>query len=93
MEITDLVLLTSEAAIVILGGILVLVSMRAYRRSKSSSMLAMSLGFVIIVIGSLIEEVFLEVLQYPLIEAHAIENSVVAVGLLVLVYSLYGARG
>ena len=42
----DLVLLSSEAAIVALGGVLVYVSMRAYRRNKSKSMLAMSIGFI-----------------------------------------------
>ncbi len=92
-SIIDLLLLVSEAAIVFLGGVLVYVSMRAYRRDKSGSMLAMSVGFLVIIMGSLMEEFFLELLGYPLIEAHALENSVVAVGLLILVYSIYGARG
>jgi hypothetical protein len=52
----------------------------------------MSVGFAIIVLGSLIEEVSLEVLGYQLVEAHTLENVAVAVGLVVLVYSIYGAR-
>jgi len=88
----DLLLFVSEAAIVCLGGLLVYVSMRAYRRDKSKSMLAMSLGFFVIIMGSLIEEVALEILRYSLAEAHVVENSIVAAGLLILVYSIYGVR-
>jgi len=88
----DLLLLSSEAAIVALCGVLVYVSMRAYRRNRSKSMLAMSIGFMVILVGSLIEESIVEILGYQLILAHALENSVVAVGLLILVYSIYGVR-
>lgn len=93
IALNDLLLLISEVAIVVMGGLLVYVSARAYRRDRSRSMLAMSLGFAVIVVGSVIEEVFLEVLQYQLVEAHTLENLVVAVGLMILVYSIYGARG
>jgi hypothetical protein len=89
----DILLLLSEVAIVAMGGVLVYVSARAYRRNKSRSMLAMSVGFAIIVLGSLIEEVSLEVLGYQLVEAHTLENVAVAIGLVILVYSIYGARG
>lgn len=92
IELSDLLLLLSEAAIVSLCGVLIYVSMRAYRRNKSRSMFAMSIGFVVILVGSLIEEVIVELLRYQLVQAHALENSVVAVGLLILVYSIYGVR-
>lgn len=92
IALNDLVLLISEVIIVALGGLLIFASSRAYRREKSRSMLAMSLGFGVIVIGSLIEEVFLEVLRYPLIEAHTLENLTVAIGFVILVYSVYGVR-
>ena len=92
IALNDLVLLLSEVIIVTLGGLLVFVSSRAYRREKSRSMLAMSFGFGVIVVGSLIEEVFLEVLHYPLIEAHTFENLTVAIGFVILVYSIYGVR-
>ena len=88
----DLLLLISEGAIVTLGGLLVYVSARAYRRDRSASMLAMSIGFAVIVVGSVIEEIFLEVFHYQLVEAHTLENLAFAVGLLILVYSIYGAR-
>lgn len=92
IELNDVMLLFTEGMIVTLCGILVYVSMKAYRRNKSQSMLAMSVGFIVILFGSLIEELIIDVLGYPLVEAHALENSVVAVGLLILVYSIYGAR-
>ena len=89
----DILLLMSEVAIIVMGGLLVYVSAKAYRRQKSKSMLAMSLGFAVIVVGSVIEEVFLEVLGYQLVEAQTLENLAVAVGLVILAYSIYGARG
>jgi hypothetical protein len=92
IELTDLILLLSEVAIVSLCAVLIYVSMRAYRRNKSRSMFAMSIGFIVILVGSMIEEFIVEVLGYQLIQAHALENSVVAVGLLILVYSIYGVR-
>jgi hypothetical protein len=89
---SDAILLLSEATIVILGAVIVLVSSRAYRRERSKSLLAMSVGFTIIVAGSMIEEVSIELLHYPLIEAHILENVAEAAGFLVLVYSIYGLR-
>ena len=93
MRLDDLLLLLSEAAIVALGGVLVYVSMRAYRKTKSRSMLALSLGFAVIIIEPLVEEVFLEVFRNPMLEAHILRNLIVAVGLLIIVYSIYGVRG
>jgi hypothetical protein len=46
----------------------------------------------VIVVGSVIEEISLEVFHYQLVEAHTLENLAFAVGLLILVYSIYGAR-
>jgi hypothetical protein len=45
------------------------------------------------IIGSLVEEVFLVVLGSPIIEVHIVENLLLVAGLLVIVYSLYGVRG
>jgi hypothetical protein len=91
--LNDLVLLASEVMIVVLGLLIVYASIMAYRRSRSASMLALSVGFSIIVAGSTVEEVFVELLRYPMIEAHIVENCLLATGLLVIVYSLYGHRG
>ncbi len=92
IQFSDILLVGSEAIIIILGSLLVYVSARAYRRNKSRSMFAMSLGFAVIVVGSMIEEIFLEVLGYGFLEAHTLENVAVAAGLMILVYSIYGAR-
>jgi hypothetical protein len=54
-------------------------------------MLVMSIGFTVILMGSLIEELIVEMLGYRLILAHAL-NSVVALRLLILVHSIYGVR-
>jgi hypothetical protein len=92
ITVSDVVLLLSEAIIVFLGAVVVVVSSSAYGREKSKSLLAMSIGFAIIVAGSMIEEVSLELFHYPLLEAHILENVAEAAGFLFLVYSIYGLR-
>lgn len=91
-SLTDILLLATEVPIVCFSGVLAYLSMRAYHRYKRRSMLAMSLGFTIILIGSLIEETFVEVVGYPLVEAHMFENAVVAIGFLFLIYSIFGTK-
>lgn len=88
----ELMLVASEVIIIFLGGLIIYVGVRAYRRTKSRSVLAVSLGFAVMVTGSLAEEIVLQLLPYPMTEAHIIRNSIEAVGLLILVYSLYGVR-
>lgn len=88
----DIILVASEAAIVFLGSLVIYVSMRAYRRTKSRPMLALSLGFAVIIIEPLVEEVFLEVFRNSMLEAHILRNLIVVVGLLIIVYSIYVAR-
>jgi hypothetical protein len=89
----NLMLFASEATIVVLGVLIIYASIRAYHRGKSKSILVLSMGLSIMIIGSLVQEAFLAVLGTPIIEAHIVENLLLAVGLLVIVYSLYGVRG
>ena len=89
----NLMLFGSEIIIVVLGVLIVYASVRAYHRGKSKSMLALSIGLSIMIVGSLVEEIFLAVLGTPIIEAHIVENFLLATGLLVIVYSLYGIHG
>lgn len=88
----ELLHVLSEVAIVALGSVLVYVSMRAFRRTKSRSMLVLSLGFAVIIMEPLIEEIFLNVLELPMDQAHVLRNWIVAVGLLFILYSIYKVR-
>jgi hypothetical protein len=56
-------------------------------------MLAMSLGFAIMLVGSFVEEFSIEALGIYLMEVHVLENAMVAVRLLLLVYSTYDVLG
>ena len=93
INLDDLLHLMSEAAVVALGSLLVYATMRAYRRTKSRSMLALSLGFIVVVIEPLVEEIFLDIFQFPMWEAHILRNWIVALALLVMVFSIYRVRG
>ncbi len=88
----DFALLISEGLIILLAGAIIYTSMRAFRRTHSKAMLAMCLGFTVFLVGTLGEEIAVELLGYQMIEAHILENSIVAIGLFILVYSIYGVR-
>lgn len=63
---------------------------RGYRVHGSQPMLYVAIGFVLISIGAVIEGVLFEVVELDLFTAGAIQTSIVAVGMLVILYSLYG---
>lgn len=92
IDFLDLLLLVSEGLIVCCTGLLAYLSVRAFRRTGQRSMLFMAMGFIVILFGSLVEETIEQVLGYQLIEAHMFENFIVAIGFLLLVYSIYGTR-
>ncbi|MBI4258811.1 MAG: hypothetical protein HY619_07635 [Thaumarchaeota archaeon] len=78
--------------IVALGLIITYLSFKSHRQNHSSAMLFLSLGFMLITIGVVIEGVLFEFLAFDLFGAHTVESVIVALGLIAIVYSIYGAR-
>ena len=73
--------------------ILVLLAFRGYRKSGSRSLLLAAIGFGILGVASLVEGVLYQFSRFTLDEAHAFRSTLTAVGLIVLVYSIYRTRG
>lgn len=61
-----------------------------YRAHGSEPMLYVAIGFLFISIGSVIEGVLFDVVGLSIFLAGTIQTSVVAMGMLVILYSLYG---
>lgn len=72
--------------------ILVLLAVRGYSRSGSRSFLLAALGFGLLGAASLVEGILYQFAGFTLDEAHAFRSTLTAVGLVVLVYSIYTTR-
>lgn len=74
----------------VIGFVIAATAYRGYRRNHSKSMLYLAIGFAIISIGAVIEGILFDVLQFSIFWAGTVQTSIVAVGMLVILYSLYG---
>lgn len=63
---------------------------RGYRAHDSDPMLYVAIGFLFITIGAVIQGVLFDVVGLSIFMAGAIQTAMVAVGMLVILYSLYG---
>lgn len=81
------------AAKIVTMGIGFLIAYQAflgYRRLHSQAMLFVGVGFFLISLGSVIEGVLFEFLHIGIYVAGAIQTTIVAAGMLSVLYSLYG---
>lgn len=78
--------------IVVLGLIVVYLSFKSHRRNHSSAMLLVSIGFAFITVGAVIAGVLFEFLGFDIFTAITIESTLVALGFMAIIYSIYGTR-
>ena len=90
---------TIETAIVVtktltllLGGLITYLALKAYRRTGSPSLRALTIGFGIVTVGSLLAGVVDVAFESGFQMGLLIQSSLIAVGFAVIVYSLYGTR-
>lgn len=72
--------------------VLVILAYQGYRKSQSKSFLSAAIGFGILGVASLTEGLLYDVLGFSLLEAQAFRSTLTAIGLVVLVYSIYKMR-
>jgi hypothetical protein len=78
--------------IALLGGAIVFLSFSSYRRTRSGTMLYVSIGFAFMTAGGLAEGILYQFFGYRMAEAHFAESAVSLVGLAVLTYGLSRRR-
>lgn len=71
------------------GGFITYLAFKAYRKTGARSLGALSLGFAIITTGTFLAGVVDQVLDAGFQTSQLIESALVALGFLVIVYSLY----
>ncbi len=88
-----LILRIVKILLVLLGGVVVWLSGRAWRRNQSSAMLFLAVGFALITAGSVVAGVLFEFLGYGLVEVSITESVVQLLGFGMIIYSIYGRPG
>jgi hypothetical protein len=73
-----------------LGLLITYQAYKGYRTYGSEPMLYVAIGFLFISVGSVIEGVLFDVVGLSIFLAGTIQTAIVAVGMLVILYSLYG---
>ncbi|MEF8852119.1 MAG: hypothetical protein V5A44_06285 [Haloarculaceae archaeon] len=73
-----------------LGFLIAYQAYRGYRVHRSEPMLYVAVGFTFISFGAVIEGILFDVVGMDIFPASAIQTGIVAVGMAVILYSLYG---
>ena len=83
-------LVIAKLIVVSLGSLIALQAYRSYRRDNGRPMLYVSIGFLFISTGAVIEGILYEFDVLSIYQASAIQTGIVAIGMLFVLYSLYG---
>lgn len=85
----DTAIIATKTVILFLGGGVTFIAFKAYRRTGTESLRVLAIGFGIITLGALLAGIAHQVVDVSL-EAGVLVNSLlVAIGLAVILYSLY----
>lgn len=74
-----------------LGLLIAYQAYRGYQRHGNTPLRYVAIGFVFISIGAVVEGVLYDVVGLSIFLAGTIQTTLVAIGMLVILYSLYGA--
>lgn len=82
-------LIITKVIVVILGSLIAAQGYRGYKRNNRSELLYVAWGFLLLSIGSILEGVLYDLMNWPLLTAGMVQSIIVAFGLLVILYSLF----
>ena len=63
---------------------------RGYREFDSKPMLYVAIGFLFVSVGAIIEGILFDVFKFSIFLAGTVQTAIVAIGMMVILYSLYG---
>lgn len=85
-------LIIAKAVTVLLGLAIALQAYRGGRRHGSRPMYFLAGGFVLISVGAVLESVFIEVAAWSVLRAGLVQTALVAAGMVLILYALYGGE-
>ena len=74
----------------LVGLVLAYLSLKSYNKTKSRNMFFLAIGFSIITAGSVIAGLSFEFLGFSLRQVNIVESSMILIGFIMLLYSIYG---
>ncbi|SFG95818.1 hypothetical protein SAMN04488063_3414 [Halopelagius inordinatus] len=83
-------LIVAKLVTMVLGFLIAYQAYRGYRRSNSQSMLYLAVGFAIISFGAIVEGILFDVVGLTFHNAGTVATTIVAIGMLTILYALYG---
>ena len=83
----------AQALILVFGSIVVFYALRAFRRTKSQSMLLLGLGFAFVTLGAVLAGVLFNLTTMnDLVTVQTVQAASQAIGFFIIVYSLARAK-
>lgn len=92
MALTLVLLQIAQFLILVFGLVIVYFGSKSYRRTKSKSMLLLSIGFAVVSVGSVLGGVAFQLMGADLQTASTIEAWAQAIGFLIIVLSLAAVK-
>ncbi|KAB1185135.1 MULTISPECIES: hypothetical protein [Haloferax] len=83
-------LVVAKLVTMLLGFLIAYQAYRGYRRNDSQPMFYVAVGFVFISFGAVIEGILFDVVGLSLSDAGTVATIIVAIGMLSVLYALYG---
>ena len=83
-------LIVAKLVTMVLGFLIAYQAYRGYRRNNSRPLLYVAIGFVFISFGAVIEGLLFDVVGLTLSDSGTVATIIVAVGMLSVLYALYG---
>jgi len=93
MTWTGTAIVAVKTVILLLGGGITYIAYRAYRRTGTPSLRVLGIGFSVITFGTLLAGIAHQLLSVSLEMGILINSILVAIGLAIVLYSLYLERG
>lgn len=85
-------LVIAKLLVLLIGLFISYQAYRGYVRNGSEPMLYLAIGFAFISIGAMIEGLLFELVNIDIFLADAIQTAITAIGMLVVLYSLFGSH-
>lgn len=92
MALTLVLLQIAQFLILVFGLVIVYFGSKSYRRTKSKSMLLLSIGFAVVSVGSVLGGVAFQLMGADLQTASTIEAWAQAIGFLIIILSLAAVK-
>ncbi|MFC6732743.1 MULTISPECIES: hypothetical protein [unclassified Haladaptatus] len=89
MTISVTALVVLKTLTLVLGGLITYYAYKAYRRTESPALRALTVGFAIVTLGALMAGFADQVLRFDATTVALIESLLTTIGFAVLVYALY----